>query len=66
MKNMLKVVLTFLGYVALFIVGYYGIKYTFVAGLTFFGPVWGTIVSIVIVVLFSLYIIKNLRGNSEL
>ena len=66
MKNALRVVLTFLEYVALFIVGYYGIKYAFVAGPIFFGPIWGAIVPVIIVALFGLYVVKNLRGNSEL
>lgn len=66
MKNVLTVVLTILEYVALLIVGYYGIKYTFVAGPIYFGSVWGAIIPVIIVALFGLYIIKKERGNGEL
>ena len=64
MKNTFKVVLTCLEYVALFIVWYYGVKYTFVAGPIFFGPVWGAIVPVIIVALAALHIIRK-EGESR-
>lgn len=66
MKNVLRVVLTILEYVALFIVGYYGIKYTFVAGPIYFGSVWGAIVPVIIVALAAQHIIRKERGDGEL
>ena len=62
MKDALKDVLTFLEYVALFIVVYYGIKYAVIAGPIFFGPQMGPIVSVVIVFLAALHIVKKEGG----
>lgn len=59
MKIVFWVVLTLLEYVASFIVGYYGITYTFIAGPVFLGPVAGVIVPSVIVLLFVLYVLKK-------
>lgn len=65
MKNILKGVLTFLEYVALIIVVFYGIKYAVVAGPIFFGSVAGAVVSAVIVFLAALHIVKKEGGYKD-
>lgn len=65
MKNILKGVLTFLEYVALVIIVFYGIKYTVIAGPIFFGPQMGPIVSAVIVFLAALHIVKKEGGYKD-
>ena len=59
MENTLKKVLAALEYIALFIVGYYGIKYVFVAGPIYFGSPWGFIVGGIIVCLFVFHLLKK-------
>ena len=59
MRNILKKLLVILEYIALFIVGYYGIKYVFVAGPIYFGSPWGYIVGGVIVCLFVFQLLKK-------
>ncbi len=59
MKGFLKKLLTFLEYTALFVVGYYGIKYSFVAGPIYFGNPWGLIAAVAIAGLFVFHILKK-------
>lgn len=59
MKNALKILLGFLEYVALFLVGYYGIKYVLIAGPIFFGNPWGTVIGCFIIFLFVLHILRK-------
>ena len=46
-------------YVALFLVGYYGIKYVLIAGPIFFGNPWGTVIGCFIIFLFVLHILRK-------
>ncbi len=62
MKNILKYILLFFEYISLFIVGYYGIKYTIVAGPILFGSQVGIIVAVVITLLFILHIVRKEGG----
>lgn len=62
MKNILKIILVIFEYISLFIVGYYGIKYTFVAGPIYFGTPVGAVVAPVITLLFVLYILRKEGG----
>lgn len=59
MKNVLKTILGFLEYIALFLVGYYGIKYVFVAGPIYFGNPCGTIVGGIVVLLFVFHLLRK-------
>lgn len=59
MKNALKTILGFLEYIALFLVGYYGIKYVFVAGPIYFGNPWGAIVGGIVVFLFVFHLLRK-------
>jgi protein-S-isoprenylcysteine O-methyltransferase Ste14 len=59
MKNILKIILKIFEYLSLFFVGYYGIKYCFVAGPIYFGNPLGTIIAGVVVALFIFHVIKK-------
>lgn len=59
MKNILKNILAILEYISLFLVGYYGIKYMFVAGPIYFGSLAGVAVAGVIVMLFVFHILRK-------
>ena len=59
MRNILKKLLVILEYIALFIVGYYGIKYVFVAGPIFFGNPWGTIIGAVVAFLLVFHLLRK-------
>lgn len=59
MKNALKTILGFLEYIALFLVGYYGIKYVFVAGPIYFGNPVGAIVGGFVALMFVIYILRK-------
>lgn len=59
MKNILKTILGVFEYISLFIVGYYGIKYAFVAGPIYFGSTAGIIVSCAVCFLFIFHILKK-------
>ena len=59
MKNILKIILRVFEYISLFIVGYYGIKYSFVAGPIFFGSSVGIIVAYLVTFLFVFHILKK-------
>ena len=59
MKNILKIILAILECISLLLVGYYGIKYVFVAGPIYFGPTAGLIVAWVVVLLFILHILRK-------
>ena len=59
MKNTLKIILAILERISLLLVGYYGIKYMFVAGPIYFGSPAGVIVAWVVVLLFILHILKK-------
>ena len=59
MKNILKIILAILEYISLFIIGYYGIKYTFVAGPIYLGNPAGLVVALAIVLFFILHILRK-------
>lgn len=59
MKNVLKIILEVLEYLSLFFVGYYGVKYCFVAGPIYFGGPLGTIFAGVVVTLFIFHALKK-------
>jgi len=59
MKKFLKTTLRVFEYISLFIVGYYGMKYAFVAGTVFFGEPVGIIFGTVIMLLFEFYILRK-------
>jgi hypothetical protein len=59
MKNVLKIILEVLEYFSLFFVGYYGMKYTLVAGTIFFGRPAGIIIASVVIILFGFHILKK-------
>ena len=59
MKNILKIILAIFEYISLFIIGYYGIKYTFVAGPIYFGNSAGLVIALVIVLFFILHILRK-------
>ena len=59
MRNILKKLLVILEYIALFIVGYYGIKYVFVAGPIYFGNPWGTIIGAVVTFLLVFHLLRK-------
>ena len=55
----IKMIFHLMQYIALFIVGYYGIKYTFIASSIFLGNVWSDIIPFVVTALFINYIIRK-------
>lgn len=59
MRNIFKLILGFFEYISLFLVGYYGMKYTLVAGPIFFGNPAGTIVAYFVILMFVIYILKK-------
>ena len=59
MRNVLKFVLGLLEYVSLFLVGYYGIKYAFIAGPIFFGGSLGVIAGGLVAVMFIVHVLKK-------
>ena len=59
MKDFLRKILVAVEYIALFLVGYYGIKYCFVAGPIYFGSPLGAIIAGVVTVLFIFHILKK-------
>ena len=59
MKNILKIILSVFEYISLLIIGYYGIKYTFVAGPIFFGSSAGIIIAYLVTFLFVFHILKK-------
>lgn len=59
MRNVLRIVLGLLEYVSLFLVGYYGIKYAFIAGPIFFGDPLGVIAGGLVAVMFIVHVLKK-------
>lgn len=59
MRNVLRIVLGLLEYVSLFLVGYYGIKYAFIAGPIFFGDPFGVIAGGLVAVMFIVHVLKK-------
>ena len=59
MKGFLKVLYGLIECLAVFIVGFYGVKYLFVAGEIFLGPVTGYITAGIFAVIFIIYILKK-------
>jgi hypothetical protein len=59
MKNALKLILGFLEYISLFLVGYYGIKYVMIAGPIFFGNPIGVIIGAVVAFLFVFHLLRK-------
>ena len=59
MKDFLRKILIAIEYIALFLVGYYGIKYCFVAGPIYFGSPLGVITATVVAILFVFHILKK-------
>ena len=59
MKDILKIILGVFEYISLFLVGYYGIKYTIIAGPIFFGSPAGAIIAALVVFLFVFHILRK-------
>jgi hypothetical protein len=59
MKDFLRKILEVIEYIAMFLVGYYGIKYCFVAGPIYFGNPWGPVIAVAIAGLFIFHILKK-------
>ena len=59
MRNILKLILRIFEYISLFLVGYYGIKYSIIAGPIFFGTPIGTIVGGFVALMFVIYILRK-------
>ena len=59
MRDFLRKILVAIEYIALFLVGYYGIKYCFVAGTIYFGSPLGAIIAGVVTVLFIFHTLKK-------
>lgn len=59
MRDFLRKILIAIEYIALLLVGYYGIKYCFVAGPIYFGSPLGIIIAGVVTVLFIFHILKK-------
>ena len=55
----MRIVLGLLEYVSLFLVGYYGIKYAFIAGPIFFGGPLGAIAGGLVAVMFIIHVLKK-------
>lgn len=59
MKNILKIILVIFEYISLYIIAYYGAKYTFVAGPIFFGYPAGVIIAALVVFLFVFHVLRK-------